>query len=79
MGQQFILRYHGSGAAPREDIARVRAAPETSVLDESPRMLLVHGSPESLSRVVGELASWTLSPVTSVPLPDPRPTIQRRG
>jgi hypothetical protein len=68
--QRFVLRYRGSGAAPDADVRRVRAT--ASVIDESPRMLLVDGDGGVLRGLLADLSDWSLSEEHAVSLPDTR-------
>jgi hypothetical protein len=69
---RFILRYTGQGAAPESDLARIRSASGVSVVDSSPRMLLVEAAPQQVLQLAEELKGWTHAPERSFPLPDPR-------
>ncbi len=74
--KRFILRYRGTGAAHPDDIDRIRALAETTVVDDSsPRMLLVEGPEHTLSTAVSEMPNWIMSPEETVELPNPRPKI----
>lgn len=78
MSRRFVLRFGGAGEKPRADVAKIRATRSLTVIDESPRMLLVDASEETLDRLMTALPEWTLSPEMSVPLPDPRPKVIKR-
>lgn len=54
---------------PADDVARVRATPETIVLDASERMLLVESEAETLRLVVESLAGWRLAPEQTYEVP----------
>ena len=69
---RFILRYTGQGAAPESDLARIRSASGVSVVDSTPRMLLVEAAPLRVQELAGELKGWTHAPERAYPLPDPR-------
>jgi hypothetical protein len=78
VSRKFILRYRGAGPAPRRDVETFRKAPETRLLDESARMLLVEGDAEKLQAIVRGLRSWSMSEESWVPLPDPRESVRSR-
>ncbi len=71
------MRYKGQGSRPSEDIERFRALPNTTVLDESPRMLLVASSGPELKALINSMPDWVMSPEQTLKLPDPRPKILR--
>ena len=74
---RFILRYKGSGSKPQEDVARIRALAQTTVLNESDRMLLVAAPEAELRALMGSLPDWVMSAEKTLTLPDPRPRILR--
>ena len=74
---RFILRYKGSGPKPDEDVARISRLPDTTVLEDSSRMLLV-GAPEpELRALIGSMPDWVMSPEQTIKIPEPRPKILR--
>ena len=75
---RFVVRYRGTGAKPERDVARIRGVPGTTIVDESPRMVLVEGPEAELSAVVASLEGWLLVPERVIPMPDPRPGIKPR-
>ena len=71
------MRYKGSGPRPDEDVARISSLPDTTVLDHTPRMLLV-GAPEpELRALIGSMPDWVMSPEQTIKIPEPRPKILR--
>ena len=70
---RFILRYRGTGPKPDEDVQRIRALPNTIVLDDSPRMLLVEAPEDELKAALASMREWVMSQERMIPLPDPRP------
>lgn len=74
---RFIVRFRGQGAAPRDDVATVRAVPGARVLDESARMLLIEAPSRSALIEVEWLPNWVVAAETSVPLPDARASLPR--
>jgi hypothetical protein len=74
---RYILRYRGPGVKPDKDVERIRALPDTSVLDESSRMMLV-GAPETeLRGLIESMPDWVMSTEQTLKIPDPRPKITR--
>jgi hypothetical protein len=63
---------------PGADVKRIRAAPGLTVLDDTPRMMLVEAGARSLESLIGSMPGWTCTPERAIPLPDPRPR-PRRG
>jgi len=74
---RFILRYTGDGPAPTSFVEQVRSHQDVSILDMSPRMLLVDGPEAVLRRLLETSSGWLLVPERSVSLPDPRPQVER--
>jgi hypothetical protein len=75
--ERFILRYKGSGRKPEEDVRRIRSVPNTTVLDDTPRMLLVSGPESNLRSLVQSMSDWIMSPERTVNIPKPHPTPAR--
>lgn len=77
-GQTFVLRYRGEGSPPEDDLARIRALPEATIVDESPpRMLLVEAPEGPLRAVVESLSGWIMAREQMLPLPDTRKKVER--
>ena len=71
------MRYKGSGPKPDEDVARISSLPDATVIEDSPRMLLV-GAPEpELRALIGSMQDWVMSPEQTIKIPEPRPKILR--
>lgn len=70
---RFIVRFRGTGPKPAGDVERIRAVPETTVLDDSGRMLLVEASEEELKTLIESMPGWMMTREQMIPLPDPRP------
>lgn len=80
MSTRFVLRYSGPPGATPESArlgAQLGAAVGVTVLDESPRMLLVEGSRAALDRALQGIEGWEITPETSTPLPDTRTRIRK--
>lgn len=70
---RFIVRFRGTGPAQEADVNRIRALPETKVIDaSSPRMMLVEAPEERLRDAIEEMPGWVMSPEQTIQLPDPR-------
>ena len=76
---RFVLRFRGKGAKPPEDVARISASPNTTVLDDSPRMLLVEAPEAELKAVMDTLSDWVMTEERRIPLPDPRPKLRQKA
>ncbi len=75
--KRFILRYRGEGSKPEADVARIRALPDLTVLDDSSsRMLLVESTEKELRELMEGLPDWKMSPEQLIELPDPRPRLR---
>lgn len=75
---RFILRFRGTGRRPVEDIERIRASPNVTVLDDSsPHMLLVEAPEAELKSRVDTMPDWIIAPEQMIQLPNPRPKVRR--
>ena len=74
---RFILRFRGKGAKPSKDVEQIRALPETTVLDDSSRMLLVEAPEASLRAAVSTMTDWVMTEERMIPLPDARPKLRQ--
>lgn len=72
---RFILRYKGSGPKPDEDVERIRKSPDTTVLDDSSRMLLVAAPESQLRSLIASMPDWLISAEQTIKLPNPNPQI----
>ena len=75
---RYIVRYVGEGLRPSADLQRILTAPGLTVLDDTPRMMLVEAGARSLKSLIGSMPGWTCAPERAIPLPDPRPRPRRR-
>jgi hypothetical protein len=80
VSSRFIVRFTG---APRAETGSglpeyLHAMRGVTVLDESPRMLLVDGPAKALNAAVRRYQGWELVPEGFTPLPDTRVKIGRR-
>jgi hypothetical protein len=76
--ERYILRFTGKGPKPEADVKCIRAAPKLTVIDDSPRMLLVEASEEHVRRMISSMPGWTWSPERTIRLPDSRPRPRRK-
>ena len=74
---RFVLRYRGAGSTPEADVARVAELASATVVDVSPKMLLVDSDPDALQALVDSLPDWVMAPEQGLPLPDTRRTVKR--
>ena len=74
--ERFILRFEGDGDKPAEDVERIRALPNTRIIDDSSRMLLVEAPSAKVTELVQALPQWSLSREHFVPVPDVRPKLR---
>ena len=74
---RYILRYTGTGSKPDKDVERIRALPNTTVLDDSSRMMLVVAPETELRGLIESMPDWVISADQTFKLPDPRPKILR--
>ena len=52
---RFVMRYHGAGPRPEDVVERVRTLPESRIIDDSGRMLLVEApAAEHLMTAIGK-------------------------
>jgi hypothetical protein len=73
---RYILRFTGPGAAPEAHLNHIRSLPRLTVLDHSPRMLLVEAPADAVEQLAKTLPGWTCSSEQTIQLPDPRPKIR---
>jgi len=76
---RFILRFRGQGPKPVEDVERIRALPETTVLDDASRMLLVEAPEAELKAAIDAMPDWVMTEERMIPLPDPRPKLRQES
>ena len=72
----YVLRYTGRGEIPAADRKLIDAKAGVTVLDASPRMLLIQAPKPTAARLARRLPAWVLSPERIVPIPDARPKIR---
>lgn len=73
---RFILRYQDTGAMPQADVLQLQALPETRIVDQSARMLMVEGQEAALAAAERTLPDWSCIPGKIIPLPKPRPVMK---
>jgi hypothetical protein len=71
---RFILRYSGA-AAPEEHAAMVAAAPNVTVVDRSPKMMLVEANEEDAHELAKRMPGWSVHPEVTYNIPDTRKRI----
>jgi len=76
--KKYILRFTGSGAKPAADVTRIRKSEGVTIVDESPRMLLVQCAKTRAKQLVEDLDKWVMSEERSVELPNPRPKVRSK-
>ncbi len=74
---RYIVRFRGKGPAPADHVARLCALPHAKMIDSSPRMLLLEAPESELKSLVASLPEWVMTPEEFVPLPDPRPRVEK--
>lgn len=66
------MRYRGNGPAPVAEIDRVRSDARLTIVDESPRMLLVETTDAAAESLRSELNGWLISEEQLYAQADPR-------
>jgi hypothetical protein len=74
---RFILRFRGKGPKPTQDVERIRALPNTEVIDDSSRMILVEAPEAELKAAVASMPQWMVTEERVISLPDPRPKLRQ--
>jgi len=69
---RYVLRYLGDGPKPPADVSRARQAPGVTVVDESPKMLLIEGDDASLAGLAEAFPGWAVTPEQTYSIPDAR-------
>jgi hypothetical protein len=72
----YILRCTDRGTSPDHVRERIAKLPDVKIVDESARMLLVEGPPETINKLTQELPGLTATLERHIPLPDPRPKLR---
>ena len=75
--QRFILRNSQSGGLDPLVRSRLSALPDVTVIDESPRMVLLDAPPGVLEAALANVPGWEIVPERFTPLPDTRPRVKR--
>jgi hypothetical protein len=73
--KRYILRYTGTTSAPADHVASILATPGTTVVDRSPKMLLVDGEEPALRKTLKSMPEWSLHSEQTLSLPDTRKRI----
>lgn len=80
MTSRFILRATPAAFPDGKALAsRLQAVGSVSVLDQSPRMLLVDGEAVELAAVLTNSSGWSLVPESVTPVPDARRRVKRNA
>ena len=74
---RFILRYRGAGQLPDTDLRHIHNAIGVSVIDTTPRMLLVETDDDRAKSLGANLKDWVVSAQKLVRLPDNRQKIEK--
>ena len=76
---RYVVRFNGQGSPPASAREHIRAHPETKVVDESERMVLIDAPQSAADALNKALPEWSVTPERTIPLPtDPRPKARRR-
>ncbi|HEX3746069.1 MAG TPA: hypothetical protein VHW09_19140 [Bryobacteraceae bacterium] len=71
---RFTLRYSG-GTAPQEHTDLAAAAPNVTILDRTPKMMLIDADEDDAKNLASRLSGWTLHPEVEYQIPDTRKRI----
>lgn len=74
--QRYILRFRGNGAMPPVDVERIKDQVEVTVVDESPRSLLVEAPEQELNDLIEHMPGWIIAQERMLALPDLRPHLK---
>lgn len=69
--RRYIARFRGAGASPAEAVLRIKQLAGATIIDESPRMMLIEAPDESALRAVLDPATWLLTEEAFFELPSP--------
>jgi hypothetical protein len=75
--RRYIARFRGVGASPAETVLRIKQIDGATIVDESPRMMLIEAPDESALRAVLDPASWLLTEEAFFELPSPQQKVIR--
>ena len=70
--RRYIARFRGVGPSPSETVEKVKQIDATTILDESPRMMLIEAPDDSALRAVLDPSTWLLSEETFYDVPSPQ-------
>jgi hypothetical protein len=73
---RFVLR-NRSGASSDALRRRAQAAPDITVVEATPRMVLVDGREAAVRKLVADDDQWLMVREEGVPLPDARKKVRR--
>ena len=70
--RRYIARFRGLGPSPSETVQRIKLIDGATILDESPRMMLIEAPDDSALRTVLDPSTWLLSEETFYDVPSPQ-------
>ena len=70
--RRYIARFRGVGPSPSETASRIKQIDGATILDESPRMMLIEAPDDSALRAVLDPSAWLLSEETFYDAPSPQ-------
>jgi hypothetical protein len=73
---RYIFRYTGRGDPSQDDLAVIRDWPGVTVVDSSPRMLLIQAPVSVAAELAERLTGWVSTPEQKIPVPDTRPRVR---
>jgi hypothetical protein len=74
---RFVVRFRGSAPA-RACVARLRASPAVTVLEETPRMVLMEGAEGEIRKIVGDSPDVAIVPEQHYERPNPPLRIKKK-
>lgn len=80
MGRYIIRGRSIDSGQLKKDLDTIIAFPGVEVIDSSSEKMLLISAPSErkLKEQMEALPNWTITPESSVPLPDPRPRLKRK-
>ena len=78
MDTRSVVHMVGPDSEPVSGVAARLRTQGIEIVDEQPNMLLVSGSKNAVADALGEARGWSVSEVSTVPLPRTRPQVLRK-